>query len=136
MPHRRLHSDQRGVAAIEFALVASTLILLILGSVGVGLLWWTANGLQVAAALTARCAALGSCTDPAAFAVGIAEKWVGAGAISAADVSTTTNSACGGVSGNLFTKVTISSAMWASGVLPAPLSGITVRVSSCFPTSS
>ncbi|HEX5325194.1 MAG TPA: hypothetical protein VFW75_00860 [Acetobacteraceae bacterium] len=94
------------------------------------------NGLQVAAALTARCAALDSCTDPVAFAVGIAEKWVGAGTISAAYVSTTTDSTCGGNSCERFANITISSAMWASGVLPAPLSGITVCVSSCFPTSS
>jgi len=133
---RDFRADTRGVAALEFAITASALMLLLLGSIGAGLLWWTENGLQTVATLTARCAGLGSCSDPAAFAIGVAGSWIGASAISAGNVVVTTGSACYGATGGYdkFVKVTISSAMWTA-VLPAPLANITLSASACFPVS-
>lgn len=137
LPHRAIRSilrDRRGVAAVEFALVASGFLMLLLGSIEIGLLWWTRNGLQVTASLTARCAALGSCADPKAFAVSTAARWTLPNAISAADVTVTTASTCQGAAGGYsqFALVTITSEVW-KGLLIAPLSGANLKVMACYP---
>jgi Flp pilus assembly protein TadG len=129
--------DRRGVAALEFALVASGFLMLLLGSIEIGLLWWTENGLQATAALTARCAALGSCADPKAFAVSTASGWTLPNAITNADVIVTAASTCHGSSGGYsqFTLVTITSTVW-SGILIAPLSGASLKATACYPRSN
>lgn len=132
---RSLRRDRRGIAALEFALVAGALMMLILGSFGVGLLVWTSSGLQVTAVLTARCLALGSCPNPATYAVGIAGTWIGANAITAADVTTTASSPCNGTAGTTFGKVAIAAPSWAASLFPTSVQG-TITVSACFPSSS
>lgn len=134
---RRLAGDRTGVAAVEFALVASGFLLLLIGSLQVGLLLWTNNALQVTAALTARCAALGSCSNPASYAVSLAGQWVTAGVVTASDVTVSAASSCQGASSGYsnFTMVTVSSEMW-SNLLIEPLSGVRLRASACYPSPS
>ena len=129
---RKLHQDRRGVAALEFVLVAAALMMLILGSFGVGLLVWTTSGLQVTAALTARCLALGSCANPATYAVGIAGTWIGTNAVTAADVTDTASSPCNGKSGTEFGQVSIVVPSWAAALFPTSVQK-TIKVSACFP---
>lgn len=124
--------DRRGVTAIEFALVAPVLFILIFGALELGLIWWTKNALQVTAALTARCVALGSCTDPTAFAVNSASGWAESNLISVSDVAYSTNASCSG-SYNVFAEVTITCSFWATHLLPPPLSDMTLTVSACYP---
>lgn len=128
---------RRGTVALEFAIVANVLVLLLTGAIGAGLLWWTANGLQTAAALTARCAALGSCADAQSFAVATAGDWTFAGIITAGDVTAVTGPACNS-SGTpqQFVTITIVAPFWAGVPLPAALSNISLSVSSCFPIPS
>jgi Flp pilus assembly protein TadG len=132
---RRWLRDRRGAAAVEFALLGSALLLLLVGGIEVGLVWWTYNGLQLTASLTARCAAIGSCTDPASFAVSAAGQWTLTGAITPADVTVSTgDSTCFGNSDgySAFTKVTIKSELW-NQVLVGPLANIRLQASACYP---
>lgn len=128
---------RRGTVALEFALVANALILLLVGAIGTGLLWWTANGLQTAAAMAARCAALGSCADARSFAVTAAGDWTFAGIITPNDVTSVTGPSCN-TSGSpgQFVTITITAPFWASVPLPGPLSNISLSASSCFPAPS
>src|SRR3954453_17998832 len=107
----RLLRDRSGVAAVEFAIVGSVFLLLLLGTIQVALLWWTENALQITAMLTARCAALGapSCTTSQAsktFAVATAGRFTLANAITAANVSVTPASSCKATGYSHFTMVT------------------------------
>jgi Flp pilus assembly protein TadG len=127
---RRLGRDCRGTTALEFAVIASVLLPMLFGTIELGLLMWTHNALQSTATLTARCAALGSCTNPAQFAVSTAGHWVVSGVITARNV--TVNAAatsCNGTAGS-FVTVAISSSYW---VLPQPFLAPTLRVAACFP---
>lgn len=135
---RRLLRDRRGVAAVEFALVASGFLLLLLGAIEIGLLWWTENGLQATAALTARYAALhpdATTSQTQAFAVSTASGWILPNAITTADVTVTSASACHGSAGGYsqFTLVTITSELW-SGLLIAPLSHAGLMATACYPS--
>jgi len=62
----RLWRRTEATAALEFALAAVPLMLLILGIIEVGLLFWSQQALQGVAIDTARCAGLGSCSSPSA----------------------------------------------------------------------
>ncbi|WP_448581183.1 TadE/TadG family type IV pilus assembly protein [Thermaurantiacus sp.] len=73
---RRLAADQGGATAVEFALVAPLLLVLLLGSIETGRYIWFAAALDHAVSEAARCAEVmkGACATPA----GLAEN-VGAG---------------------------------------------------------
>lgn len=129
---RSLARDRRGSTALEFALVAPVLFIFIFGALELGLIWWTRNALQVTAALTARCVALGSCSNPAAFAVSSAGTWALPNLISESDVTFTSNGACYNGS-TAFAKVTITCEFWSGSILPPPLGDLTFSVSSCYP---
>jgi hypothetical protein len=131
--------DCRGVAAVEFAVVALGFLFLLLGAIEVGLLLWTTNALRITAEMTARCDALGSCSNPGSYAVALAGQWMGANAVKTSDVTVSpeAGSRCHGASGGYgsFTMVTISSELWSS-LLIAPLAGTQVKVSACYPSPS
>lgn len=128
-----LYRERRGSVALEFAITAAIFLTIVVGGIDVGLLWWIKNGLQVTAAMTARCMALGSCSDPRSYAVQMANNWAVPGAINSNGVSLSTTSLCYSSQGtyNKFAKVTITSPFWAG--LPPPLPHITLQVSACYP---
>jgi Flp pilus assembly protein TadG len=57
-----------GVVGIEFALLSGFLVLMLTGTLSVGILTWTQAGLQSVSMLTARCLNLGSPLCPVANA--------------------------------------------------------------------
>jgi Flp pilus assembly protein TadG len=124
---------------VEFAIIAGVMLPMLFGIVDLGLLMWTHNALQSAAALTARCVAIGSslCSaSPAQFAVTTAGQWIVPGIINAGQVTiNTAATSCNGAAGSLgpFVTVAIVSSYWASSVLPPPFAATTVRVTACFP---
>lgn len=122
----------RGTAALEFAIVCGVFLPLAIGTVEVGLVLWTWNGLQTAAELTARCAAIGSpdCPDPRQFAVNTAESWTVSAISTVQDVVVTTSSGCNGAPGG-FTSVTISSTYWAG--LPGFFPAASISATACYP---
>lgn len=133
---RSVRKDRRGVAAIEFALVAPTLLMLTWGAIEVGLLVpWVKGGLQSVAGIAARCGAVGSpdCANVKAYAVGLAGSWVIPGVISTMDVTTESAAkTCNGMAGKFYV-VTIACPYFASGILPPPLGSQTITVSACYP---
>jgi len=64
---RRFRRDTRGAAALEFAMTAICLLVLVIGIIESGLMFWSWQALQGAASDAARCAALDStsCKDVA-----------------------------------------------------------------------
>jgi Flp pilus assembly protein TadG len=130
---RKCSNDLRGAAAVEFAIVAGLLITVIFGGLQLGLVFWTLNGLEMTATMTARCAALGSCANPTAYARALAGSMVTANVLTGQTVTVSSGSNCyaqsTGYSG--FTRVTISTSFWGN-VLVGPLAGTALTVSACY----
>jgi Flp pilus assembly protein TadG len=130
-----------GTVAVEFALVGSALFLICFGVLDLGILLWTQEALQSAAAQTARCAALGAstCTNPQQFAVNIVSAQTFAGVVTTGNVWVQSNATCtstqGAVTAGKYTVVRISSSFWASGLLPPPLNLMTLKASACYPNA-
>ncbi len=134
-----------GAVAMEFAIVASVLMLIFFAILGLCLLMWSQSAVQAAAAQTARCAAIGApgCTSPntpGQYAANVAAIYAFPGLIKSSDVSvqsTATTCAPGktGVAAGSFTVVTISSVFWAASFLPPPLNQAALRASACYPNA-
>jgi Flp pilus assembly protein TadG len=132
-----------GATAVEFALVAWMLILASVGVIQLGLLMWTQEALESAAAQTARCAALGAttCTNAQQYAVNIVSGWTLSGVVTIANVWVQANATCTSTSGSVtagkFTVVVISTNYWATAwnLLPKPLGSKTLKATACYPTS-
>lgn len=54
-PLRRVQSDRSGVVALEFAMVAPALFVLIMGGIEAGRIMWTQSALEMSVAQAARC---------------------------------------------------------------------------------
>lgn len=132
--HRR---SEAGVVAVEFALVASLLILLLTGTLSLALLILTQAGLQGVSAQTARCAALGSALCPSVpqYAVTLAQQRLFTGVITAANVTVTQAASCNGATGQ-YTAVTITSSYWGGGMLAPVFNGIRLTASACYPSAA
>lgn len=133
----RLAADCRAATAIEFALCGSLFLLLVIGFFELGLALWMMGALQSAAALTARCAAIGSsdCPDPQQFAVSTAQSWTFWSVISRDEVSVASSSTCNGVAGT-FERVTITCPFCAAPWLMARFVSLPSTVSECYPVNS
>lgn len=66
---KQLYHARRGVAALEFAVVAPVLMMLMFGILEFGRLLWTMQGLQMTAASAARCMGIlaSSCASGGAY---------------------------------------------------------------------
>lgn len=156
-----LRRDSRGATAVEFAIVGMMLCLMTFAIIETGLLWWLRTGMQLTAAETARCGAIGFthntgnntanfyCTSTATtqnyaenYATGNgnaigsgAVPWLLPNMVMAANVTVNgrvTNSAfCNSAPGNFF-AVSITSGFFQ--FLPPPLGNFTsLSVKSCYP---
>ena len=136
MIRRRLGRDRRGLAALEFGLIAPVLMLVTFATIEIGFLVpWTKGGLQSVAVLAARCGAVGSpdCANVQTYAVSLANVWVMPGVIAAADVAAVGNAtSCGGFAGKFY-SVTITCSYFGTGWLPPPFGNNSVTVSACYP---
>ena len=133
---RSVCNDIRGGTALEMAFVMPVLLPILLGSLELGLYWWTNTTLQSVANVTARCVAINNpaCTTtktPAAYAVSLATTWSSHAVISAADVSSATVTTCNGVTG-AFEKVTILNHQW-TGVFTYPFNVANFTLTACYP---
>ena len=138
-----LRRDTRGSTMVEFAIVGVLLCLVTFGVIETGLLWWLKSGLQLTAALTARCGAMGYtyntsnflCTSTSTtqnYAVTSSQAWLFPGMITVANVTVTGKVAsCNGFSGNFF-SVSVTSSFFQ--LLPPPLGNYAALSSTaCFP---
>ena len=132
---RNLTNERGGASTVEFALIAGLFVPLCLAILSAGLQLWTKGSLQSTAALTARCAAIGSpgCADAQQFAVTTAGNWVFPGVITKLDVSPAPAIVC--LAGASYMKATISSRFWA-GVLAPPFNSTTLTSVAYFPVAA
>ena len=92
---RSFIADRRGIAAIEFALLAPALLMLLVGTMTMSILFFTATSLHFAAQAAARCASVKStvCTNTATTTAFAATNYFGS---TRAPVFTCTGRLCGG----------------------------------------
>jgi Flp pilus assembly protein TadG len=138
-----LARDRRASTAVEFAICALALVLIVVGFVEFGRLAWSYEVLQDVAAEGARCMGLAanSCASSGAYNASSTKTYVVDLAasrgvtITAAAVSLNNAASCGGASG--FSEVSISYDFTtvAPELLTALASGVTVPASACFPNN-
>ncbi len=133
--------DRRGATAVEFALVAGPLLVLVLGSVELGRALWGRQALQEIAVSAARCAAVPqtACTTNKVYDKAKAQESTlalagsyGVG-IEKADIGIEKNTTCNGVSG--FTKVTVTYDFSSplKPLLASLVDGINLSAVACYP---
>lgn len=130
---RRFARARAGVAAVEFALVGPLLVLLTLGVMEMAIIGWTQVVLQLTAAQTARCLALGSsaCSNPMTFAVDTANGWLFPDAVTSANVTLQSNTTCNSAPGH-YAKVTVTAQFAGIGSLPGLLGGGLLSAHACY----
>jgi Flp pilus assembly protein TadG len=137
MAPRSLLNDRRGSTALEFAIVGSPFILLLLFIVGGGMLLWAKSAMQIAAAQTARCVAIGSldCTDRTAYATGVLQQWGVANILPSVVVSVQTGQTCSFTAGH-YASVTLTAAAGPVGQVIPGMSNATMTSTACFPSGT
>jgi Flp pilus assembly protein TadG len=138
---KRFVQDRSGANAVEFALLSVPLLLLLLGTVEFGRMFWAQHALQETATAGARCVGVlqTGCTqngtynavNTITFISGMAAQ--DGIALTSADISVNNNTTCSGLSG--FTTVQISYTF--ATVLPSFLTSLAnaplLRATACFP---
>ena len=145
-PWRDLPAERRGVVSIEFAMIASGLIMLTLGTVEFGRLLWTRQALEATAIQVARCVGVlaTSCAsggtynaaDTLSYAEQVASGWGVTLSSSAFTISANVASgACSGLSTAGLSQVTINYTFQTviPGVLSMLSGGETLTAQACFP---
>jgi len=132
-----LAQDRAGSVAVEFAMISGALLMFTLGTIELGLTFWSLGVLQNTAEQTARCAAIASpnCTNVPQFAVNTATPMLFTGALATTDVTVTKNTSCNGVAGT-YVKVTISVTSWAGSTMLPALSRPSLSAQACYPVST
>lgn len=130
---RRFGRARDGVTAVEFAVIAPLLIVLTLGVMEAALLGWTQIVLQLTAAQTARCMALGTsaCSNPTSYAVTMANSWLFPDAVTASGVSLASSTTCNSAPGH-YSKATITAQFAGMSGLPGLLGGGQLSAYACY----
>jgi Flp pilus assembly protein TadG len=136
----RFKCDTRGVAAVEFGIVIVPLLLFMFGIIEFSRAYWAKEALQQTAVDTARCMGLGlstsGCTSTSggqAYAVSVGNTW--GLTIPTSNVTITTATTCGGVSGFVTVHITYT----FKTVVPDLIAGLfndALYASACFPRGS
>ena len=134
----RLVRDRRGAAIVEFAMTALWMVLLLVGAVELGIVFWTWQALEETAFEAARCAAINgtSCknvaTTPAStanYAATVAQAR-GLSTVTSSNVTISTGAGACGTTTATVVSVTLSY-QFSSGFLASlPTS---ISASACFP---
>lgn len=143
-PRQRLDQARRATTAVEFAVCALAMVLLVVGFAEFGRLVWTSEVLQEAAATGARCMGLhaSSCAAGGAYNAANTQAYVVSQATAAGVVITTAAvslnhaAACGGAAGFSQVAINYRFASVAPALTGALSNGFTVSVSACYPNSS
>ena len=98
---RGLRRDRRGAQALEFVIISALFFPVSFAILELGLLLWTQNAMQSAAAQAARCGAIGSadCADVADYAAKAVGEWVVPDQIVKSEVTVTAAGSCNGAPG-------------------------------------
>lgn len=135
--------DRRGATAIEFSLVAISLLMLVFGVIEFGRVMWTREALQETAIATARCMGVlnSNCAAGGVYSASATTSYVERVALgwglTLPDSGVTLNpsATCGGVAG--FSQVTVAyTFQTVAPGLSLPASGIPLSATACFPNNS
>lgn len=130
---QKLRSDEQGVSAIEFALLAPAFLTLIFGTIEGSRILWTKNTLDEVAFATARCMSVSlACeteTQQQDFAVDRAAAY--GIAIAAADVTATADADCNGFPDSSRITITHDFNSVVGGFMPSMAANL--EADSCFP---
>lgn len=140
----RFKTDSSGASAVEFAILAGPLILLLFGSLEFGRLYWTRQALQETAIAGARCMGVKQpgCATDGAYSFALAAEFIKdlaeerGLALSDSDLSLDPNTTCSGLSG--FSSVTINFTFQTPlpPFIAALADGMELSATACFPNQS
>jgi Flp pilus assembly protein TadG len=140
---RRFLRCGRGATAVEFALVATPFLLLVVGGLEFGRVEWTRQGLQQTAIQGARCMGLlqSDCAASGAYSAGGTQDYLsGVGAhwglsLTPANMSLNRSATCAGVAGFSSVNLTYTFDSVVPGLVQM-LGSKTMTASACFPNNS
>jgi Flp pilus assembly protein TadG len=121
----RVVGNRSGLAALEFALVLPLFLLLIIGIMQLGQLFWTQTALQHAVEMAARCATVNTTTCGTATQIRAYAATQAYGMVVAPATFTVTTPTCGN---NVAATSTFT---FLTSLFPIPT--ITLRAQSCYP---
>jgi len=134
-----LARDRHGASSLEFALVALPYMLLVFAVIGGAILFWAKSTIQLAAAQTARCVALGStdCLNRTSYATSVLAYW-GADDI-LQTISVTGGSTCPNAAGQAsgpgqYVSITISGRPGPVAQLVPDLAATMLTATACYPS--
>jgi len=143
-PRENLRRSRRATTAVEFAVCALGMVLIVVGFAEFGRLVWTSEVLQEAASEAARCMGLraSSCAAGGAYssanttAYVISQATAGGVVITPGTVSLSPAASCGGAAGFSQVSINYDFLTVAPALIAVLANGFTVSVSACFPNSS
>ncbi len=127
--------DRRGSVSLEFAVVAIPFVVLMMLIVGASMLFWSKSVLQMAAARTARCVAIGSldCTYPTPYVNAMLADWGVGGLLPSVVVTVATGQTCGLAVGH-YASVSITTPSGSAGAIAPGFSGVVLNATACHPS--
>jgi Flp pilus assembly protein TadG len=136
MKRPALLTDQGGVTAVEFALIAPVLLMFMFLLIEGGRMEWTQQTLQEVSTNTARCMALGqdACSSTSAiqsYAQSRGSAW--GVSLASATITATTGQTCAGVSG--MSRISIS-LPYRSVMNLLPIAQQALTATACYPSIS
>jgi Flp pilus assembly protein TadG len=143
-PRTGLARAQQATTAVEFAVCALAMVLMVVGFVEFGRLAWTFEVLQDVASEGARCMGLGanSCAAAGAYSASNTTGYIVSLAttrgvpITAAAVALNNAATCGGAGGFSEVTITYDFTTVAPTLLTSLVNGFSVPASACFPKHS
>jgi Flp pilus assembly protein TadG len=143
-PWRNLLAARDGVVAMEFAVIASALMMLTLGTVEFGRLLWTQEALNATAIQTARCIGVlsSSCasggaynaTNTTSYAETVASGW--GVTLTDADITPTNNQGSGACLGDAQVSISYTFQSVVPGLLTMLAGGAALTAQACFPNQT
>ena len=141
---RRFSRDQSGASALEFALLAVPLLLIIVGTIEYGRALWTQQAMQSLAIATARCIGVSQseCSSSGTYSSTRTNTWViGEAAklgvaLQSTNISVNANTSCQGVSGFATVAITYTFVSAVPAFVTALVLGPTLKATACFPNQA
>lgn len=130
---RSLRQDSKGVASLEFALVGSTFMFLMVFVIETGMVFWIKNAFEVAASQTARCLANSgtACSNSRTYAQNLLDTWGVNALVPQFNITVTPGTSCSRTVGT-YTSVTINTTTDLAWLIP-PLNTIVLTSTACYP---
>ncbi len=138
---RTLRKDERGAAAVEFALVAVPLLLVLFGIIEYGRLQWTRSAMESVANSGARCIGIGQveCSVSGVYNAAKAQTFILETAtelslqLSSSDIAINNTATCNGVSGFAEVSLTHTFETALPFIFGQMSTGVPLTAAVCFP---